>query len=724
MKSDSDTITNPNPELLYQYLRKLNISVNAAAVNNEYLRLVEEHPDYDATQFVGNLCQNLKLDKVKVVQFRFKRFDLRRLPALIWYENKWYFVNTSNNENTVQLTDANGETKDCSLDKLEQAIVLWCRINVSEKSRESSKKNIALKLVLKEMFRKKGWVWNVAIATVIVNLLGISTSIFAMQTYDRVVPTLAYTTLTTLVVGMLIVVSTDWVLKTIRARILDGHAATVNSKVSAIVYDHLMRLRLDKRPKSLGTLSAQIGGLDSVRQFFSSAFIFYLIDMPFALMFILFIYIIGGPVAFVYLSLLPAAIILSLYAHMKLRKLLKQQMLRSHERQGLLVDSIRGSESIRATNATWRFADEWQQISDSIDGYSLQSKTISSFALTTTGALATLAYIAAIVVGVTQIESGALTMGGLIACSILGGRVISPIAQGVQQLVQWQHVSQSLDMVDNLLNIETEREPGQQLLFPTQAPDSMHIKKIKFSYGNTPINQLDIKDLTFDAGDRVVLMGPIGSGKSTLLKVLAGIYKPSEGRVELGNADLWEIDTNIIAEHVAYLPQNVGLFKGTLLSNLALSGATNDSYMMEVVNALGINQIASDSSQQMGLEISEGGEGLSEGQKQLVGIARVFLTQPKIWLLDEPTSSMDMETEHRVLNAIQKFIKPQDILVVSSHRPIIAAKYANRIIAMRKGEVIADGAPEEVIGKMQQRNPKQGRNQPMNVKPQRAKNAD
>ncbi|MEN9018261.1 MAG: ATP-binding cassette domain-containing protein [Hellea sp.] len=701
MSLDSETIAKPSSELLSLYFRKLEIPINIGALSHEYEKLSAAKTNCDITEFIVTLCKNINLDSVRVAKFRFKRFDLRRLPALIYFQKEWFVVHSSLETSHVQLTDPFGNTKEVNIDLLQTSDVLWFAVQTKEKQQNQPKKNIALNFVLKALFKSKAWVWHVGIATIVVNLLGITTSIFAMQTYDRVVPTLAYTTLTTLVVGMIIVVSTDWILKTIRARILDTHGAMVNTLLSKSVFDHLMRLQLDKRPKSLGSLSAQITGLDSVRQFFSSAFIFYLIDLPFALMFIFFIYIIGGPVAFVYLSLLPAAAFLSLLAHMKLRKVLKEQMIRSHERQGLLVDTIKGAESIRATNASWRFTEQWNQISDSIDEYSLKNKTISSFVLTSTGSLSTLAYIAAIVVGVTQIESGTLTMGGLIACSILGGRVISPIAQGVQQIVQWQNVSQSLDMVDNLLNIETERHPTHNLLFPQQAPEKINLNKVKFSYGDKPITQLDINNLTFNAGDRVVLIGPIGSGKSTLLKVLAGMYKPTAGRIILGNADLWEIDPNVLTEYVGYLPQTVGLFKGTLLSNLALSGATDDSYLLEIVNELGINQIAADSSQQMGLVITEGGEGLSEGQKQLVGIARIFLAQPKVWLLDEPTSSMDLDTEHRVLSAINKYIKPQDILIMSTHRPRIAAKFANRIIAMRKGEIVADDNPKEVFNQMQ-----------------------
>jgi ATP-binding cassette subfamily C protein LapB len=179
--------------------------------------------------------------------------------------------------------------------------------------------------------------------------------------------------------------------------------------------------------------------------------------------------------------------------------------------------------------------------------------------------------------------------------------------------------------------------------------------------------------------------------------VLAGLYRPAEGRVRLGEADLWETDPNIVANHVAYLPQNVHLFKGTLRSNLALSGAVSDSMLLQVCRELGIDTIAEDSPHGMDLQISEGGEGLSGGQRQLVAMARLLLAQPRIWLLDEPSASLDNETEKQLLDAFERHIRPEDIVVIATHRPRVASSLANRVIVMQHGEIKQDGPPDVVI---------------------------
>ena len=627
-----------------------------------------------------------------------RRFDQRRLPALVWHLGGWHLAERSPSGDIV-LGDANGATQTCPQEDLADALVVWLRAPAPATTGavDAVVGNLAARLVWKELFREPGWVAKVMVATVLVNLLAIATSIFAMQVYDRVVPTLAYATLTTLVVGMGLILVLDWVLKITRARILDSLSCAVDKRVSQQVFEHLLHLQLDAQPRSLGTLAAQVGSLDAVRQFFSSSVVFALVDLPFALLFLGLIAIIGGAVGWVYTALLPVALLLGFVTQRRLRALMRQQMLRSHERQGLLVDAIRGAESIRAGNASWRFAQDWQAITASIDGYSLRQKAISNLSSVSTASLSTAAYVAAVVVGVWQIEAGLLTMGGLIACSILGGRIISPMAQSVQYMTQWQQVSQALQMVHRVLALVPERRPGQHLLLPDELPRSVAVEKLRFAYPESPVQQVDIPQLQFKAGERVLLVGPVGCGKSTLLKLLAGLYRPTEGRVRLGDADLWEVDPQAVASQVGFLPQTVHLFKGTLRSNLMLSGTASDSQLLKVVRELGVDAIAAASPLGLDLPISEGGEGLSGGQRQLVALARLMLCAPRVWLLDEPTAALDGESEARVWRMLEAALDPADILIVATHRPLQALKLATRVIVVQQGAVQDDGPPSRVL---------------------------
>jgi ATP-binding cassette subfamily C protein LapB len=213
--------------------------------------------------------------------------------------------------------------------------------------------------------------------------------------------------------------------------------------------------------------------------------------------------------------------------------------------------------------------------------------------------------------------------------------------------------------------------------------------------------------LNFRAGERVLLLGPVGCGKSTLLKVMAGLYRPNEGRVRFGDADLWEIDPQVVASQLGYLPQTVHLFKGTLRSNLSLSGTAGDSRLLKITRELGVDAIAANNPLGMDLPISEGGEGLSGGQRQLVALARVVIAQPSIWLLDEPTAALDADSEAKVWAVLEENIGPADILIVATHRPLHAMKLATRVIVMQQGEILKDGKPEQVIPQFMARTPMQ-----------------
>jgi ATP-binding cassette subfamily C protein LapB len=704
--ADAVMTTPIDAAVLGQWLQKVGVKI-APGKLEEACRAdqSEETAQIKPADRLTNILAQVQQKKLQVAQLSWNRLDRRHLPVLVWYDHAWRIaehVDHSEEEDTVRLTGPTTSQTVVPAALLTSNPVLWVRLPPDEQRIGELLQTDASRMLIKEVFQKKRWLIEVIVATVVVNLLAVFTSLFSMQVYDRVVPTFAYSTLMALVTGMVIVLVLDWSLKFIRARILDTMAKQVDLQVSQRLFEHLLRLRLDTRPRSLGSLAAQMNGLETVRNFFSSTIVFGLTDMPFALMFIAIIATLGGLISLVYILLLLVAVTLGWLAQRWLRDLARLEIQRNFERHGLLVDTIQGAETIQATGGGWLFADLWAKIAATMATYSLKSKLIASTTTTTTSSLGTIAYIAALVVGVMQIEAGNLTTGGLIACTILGGKVIGPVAQSVGLLVQWQHVRESLAMVNRLLEMETDRRSDQVLLVPENLPDTLDLDGVRFSYPNSPMVRLQTGSLSFKAGDRVVILGPNGCGKSTLLKVAAGLYKPAEGQARIGGADLWELDPQVVNERIGYLPQDVHLFKGTLKSNLALAGGVSDTALLEVAKLLGIDALAADNPRSMEMEISEGGQGLSGGQRQLVGLARVFLVRPRLWLLDEPSASLDMESENRMFEALRTQIRPTDIVLIATHRPRLIS-LATRVLVMQRGQITADGKPEEVLQRMQRR---------------------
>lgn len=653
------------------------------------------------------VVQKLMRGKVSTGQTAWSQFNTKLLPALVFWEGAWCYIEESTNENGYLLLVPGEPIREVIIKKEDMpvTVVLWLKAGKNQSQQQvaqqgadqgDSPTNVAWAWLKTRLLKERGWIVDVALASLMINFIAIVTSLFAMQVYDRVIPTLAYSTLYALVVGMFVISTIDWLLKLVRAKVLDELSCRVDQLMSQDIFEHIVRLQLDVMPRSLGTMTSQVNGFEAARQFFSSTVIFAIVDLPFALLSLGLIGVIGGHIGWVYSGLLLISLAIAYFTQRRIQNLTKMQMTRSNERTGILVDTLKGSESIRSAGAGWRFAKEWKDITSTISTYNKKQKSITNWTTTTSATLGSLAYSVAVVVGVHQIEAGNLTMGSLVACSILGGRVLGPIGQAVYYLVQWESVSQSMKMLDQILRLKTERGSDQTLLSPDIPPNKVDVIGVSYSYTDSPVKQVNVKDLTISAGERVALLGTVGSGKSTLLRIIAGLFKPTEGRIRIGEVDLWELDPTYVAKHISYLPQAVELFKGTLRSNVLLAGEVSDTIFLETIKVLGLDKVAAANEKGIDLVIAEGGAGLSGGQRQLVGLARVVINHPTIWLLDEPTSSLDVNSQKQVVEVLKNSLGPEDILIIATHNPQLATEISTRIIVMEGGEVVHDVATSQV----------------------------
>lgn len=543
--------------------------------------------------------------------------------------------------------------------------------------------------------KRRGVFFEAIFATFVLSIFGLMSALYTMQVYDRVVPTKGFSTLWVLTIGVMMAIFFELVMKLVRSHLVDKASRAIDLELSGVFFSKALAIRSDCRPQTVGTFASQIRHFESVRNFMTSSTLFILADAPFALLFILVIYFIAGPVAFVPLMMIPVGLIIGLSMRGPIERYTAENMEESNKKNGLLIEAIDGVESVKAASAEWKLEDRWRELTKTITATDLKSKLLTTFSTSSTQSIQQLSYVGIIAAGAYSIVNGDLTMGGLIACSIISGRALTPLAQMPNMIVQWKHAKIALDVLDGIMAMPSERE-HQRLVVPDSCKGEVKLKQAGFAYEeNAP--QLAIEKLSFKPGDRVAILGAVGSGKSTLIKILSGLYQPQQGGVFLDDMDMSLVANEFVREHIGYLPQEVRLFNGTLRDNLVLGlPALSDSQILKAAALTGLDQAIQNHPNGLEINISEGGKGLSGGQRQLVGLTRLLLARPKVLLLDEPTASMDNRLEEFVMQHLFDQLPDDSVIVLATHKAGVL-KHVNRIVVMDSGKVTLDGPKQEVL---------------------------
>jgi len=537
------------------------------------------------------------------------------------------------------------------------------------------------------------------LATLVVSVIGLVTSLYSMQVYDRVVPTKGLSTLWVLTVGVLVSIGLELLLKQVRTHSVERACKAIDMELSSVFFGKALDIRMDARPRTVGTFASQIRHFEAVRNFMTSSTLFILADAPFALLFVAVIALIAGPVALVPLVMLPVALLAGLAFRQPIERLSSANMAESNRKNGLLIEAIDGIESIKAASGEWKMLDRWRALTATMADSELRLRGLSSLASHLSQTIQQLSYVGLVVAGVLAIVEGHLTMGGLIACTIISGRALSPLAQIPGLIVQWKQARIALQALDGIMAMPGDREPDRRLLVPTQCRGELRLDKVEFAY-TKDLPALQVPQLVFKPGERVALVGAVGSGKTTLIKLLSGLFKPAAGTAFLDDIDITHLAPEFVREHVGYLPQDVRLFQGSLRDNLTLGlPAPSDSQLLRAAALTGLDQVIQAHPKGLELEISEGGKGLSGGQRQLVGLTRLLLARPRVMLLDEPTASMDAQLEARVMQHLFQEVPPDSLLVVVTHKPAILP-LVNRVVVVDRGRVVLDGPRDAVLARL------------------------
>lgn len=556
-------------------------------------------------------------------------------------------------------------------------------------------------IFISSLVKRKRVFVSAIIATVFANILALITSLYSMQIYDRVIPRSGYATLIALTAGAALGLVFDFVLRSTRSLMMEREAARVDEEVSEFFFDRTQSIRLESRPKSVGTMASQLRGIEQIRGLLSSSFLFLIADLPFALFFIFVIYLLGGIIFVVPLIGFPFSIFLAVMFARFIRKDTDRAQVTGNRKNGMLVESLDAAETIKANSGNWFMLSRWNSLVREVHDYEDPIKRTTAIASSIFAAIQQLSYISLIAFGALQVTKGEMTIGALIACGIIAGRVNGPLISMLPQLiVQSGYAKSSLKALDAILALPNEQQNPSHYIRPEKVEFPISAENVSFSYSDdAPV--LDVPLLRIGSGERIIVLGGVGSGKTTLLKVLGGLYGLKQGRVLMGGLEISQIAPDILRTHVGYIQQDPRLINGTLRENLIL-GLTDpgDAAIMAAAEQTGLNRMISGHPRGLAFEIAEGGRGLSGGQRMLTHLTRLLLLDPKVFLLDEPTSNLDQGTEARVLQQIFNALTPDKTLIMVTHKlPLI--RLGTRALIMNEGKVIHDGTPENTLKKMQ-----------------------
>ena len=541
------------------------------------------------------------------------------------------------------------------------------------------------------------------VATLIIGLLTLASSLFSMQVYDRVIPTNGTYTLVILASGVALVIVLELILKFARSRIMDNMVTGVDSRLSREVFQRLLSVRIDHLPGSVGSLASQVRGYEQVRNFYTASTLFTLADLPVAVMFLVLIALIGSVwVAVVPLVAAIVCLIIGFTARKQVDILAAKGAAVANRKTGMLVETVEGIETIKSGAGGWKFLSRWLDVTQQTVRNDLEMRHNSENLGYWAATIQQMSYALMIVVGAFEVISGNMTMGALIACSILGGRVLNPIMAIPNLMVQQAHAKAAMIGLESLYELKTDNHNVARPLTPAQLRGHYIFDQINFAYGEQAPSALRISRMEIRPGERVAIIGPIGSGKSTLLKLMSGLYHPQQGRVLLDGLEMTQISQQVLSEQVGYLQQDHRLFQGTLRENLLIGMPDpGDQVLYDALTRSGLIQLVSSHPRGLDLPISEGGKGLSGGQKQLVAFTRLVLNQPKILLLDEPTASMDDTQERRCLHLLAEQLNQGVTLVVVTHKPSLLP-LVDRIVVVSGSTILMDGPRDVILAKLSQ----------------------
>ncbi|MFZ9424466.1 MAG: type I secretion system permease/ATPase [Limnohabitans sp.] len=556
------------------------------------------------------------------------------------------------------------------------------------------------------LWRFKGFYLESMLATVVANLLTLSLVFFTLNVYDRVVPTLAYTSLWTLAIGTSVAIFFEFLMRWVKARLVDLGGRKADTVLNAALLREIMSIRLENRPQSIGIFASSMRDFEALRDFFSSASLVLIADLPFLLLFLVVIGLMGGPLVWVPATAVPLLILVGLWAQRPLMRAMRRNMKETGEKQSVLVESLMNLEILKAHNAEGYLQKRWEQANAATSESFKEIRSLTNLMLGITTWTGQMVSVAMVVMGVYLIGSQQLTLGALIACVILASRVISPLGSIMGLAARYQQARSSLDTLNGLMQRPRDRHSHRRYLVPETIVGNLRAADVSFTYpGESHHQVLQHIHLSLTAGEHMAVLGKVGSGKSTLLRLLAGLYTPQSGHVFIDDIDRAQIDPAELRSKIGYLGQEAQLFMGTLRENLVLNDSwISDETLISVLKKLDLYSLVTHHPKGLDMSLTEAGGGLSGGQRQLLAVARLMVREPRLVFMDEPTSLMDQGTENKVIEVLGEWLNGRTLVLVTHRLQLLT--WVNKILVLDQGNTVAMGPRDQVLRQLVQGIPK------------------
>lgn len=555
--------------------------------------------------------------------------------------------------------------------------------------------------------REKHWFWSVMmkslpayteviIASVLINCFALAVPLFTRNVYDRVVPNQAVETMWVLVIGVCIVLSFDFIMRILRGYFIDMASKNIDIQLSSKIFEQVQGIRMADRPRSVGAFTNTVQSYETFRDFITSTTLTVLVDLPFAILFLIVIALIAGDLALVPAIAIPIVIGIGFIIQWPLTRLTKESFAHSSEKQATLIETLSNAETVKGTSAESFMQRRWEEVVAVSARHGVKLKMISGLSSNFAMLAQQLTTIIMIIIGVYKITAGELTTGTLIACSILTGRALAPMGQVANLMTRYYSARTAMDSLNNIMKLPTERCKSRSPLNRPNWNGNIEFQHVNFSYPDEAVPSLQDINFRIKSGERVAIIGRIGSGKTSIAKMILGLYQASGGNVLIDGTDILQLDPTQLRHNIGYVPQDVSLFFGTVKENIVISAPyVDDDEVVRVSHIAGIDDFVNAHPLGYDMQVGERGCQMSGGQRQSIAIARALLENPGVVLMDEPTSNMDDNSENRFKIRLQEYLTNETLIIVTHKRSMLSL--VDRIIVVDRGRIIADGEKDRVL---------------------------